>query len=262
MKRLATALLLCLTALPLSARAVQVTYNGVPLKLGEVPLYENTTFVPLRSTLQALLPHAEITWENGSAVASWDGNTLVACPDAAQLTYNQEVIPLSQAVRLENGRTLVPIRALCELLDISVEWYAGTQVAAMSTRSEPLYREDELYWLSRIISAESQGEPWTGKLAVGYVVLNRVKHTDFPDTVYGVIFDDRWGGQFAPVRNGTIYSDPTKESVRAAAACLSESAENPVGDSLYFLAPSLTSNHWTMKNREYITTIGVHWFYQ
>lgn len=262
MKRLATALLLCLTALPFSAHAVQVTYNGAPLELGEVPLYESTTFVPLRGTLQALLPHAEITWENGSAVARWDENTLVARPDEAQLTYNQEVIPLSQPVRLENGRTLVPIRPLCALLDVSVEWYGGTQVAALSTLSQPLYREDELYWLSRIISAESQGEPWTGKLAVGYVVLNRVKHAEFPDTVYGVIFDSRWGGQFAPVRNGTVYSAPTEESVRAAAACLSESADNPIGDSLYFLAPSLTSNHWTMDHREYITTIGNHWFYQ
>lgn len=262
MKRLATALLLCLSALPLSTHAVQLTLNGAPLEVGEVRLYEGTTFVPLRGTLQALLPQAEITWEDGAAIARWEENTLIARPDEAQLTYNDEIIPLAQSVRLENGRTLVPVRALCALLDVSVDWYAGTQVAALSTLSEPLYREDELYWLSRIISAESQGEPWTGKLAVGYVVLNRVAHTDFPDTVYGVIFDSRWGGQFAPVRNGTVYSDPTEESVRAAAACLSGSAENPVGDSLYFIAPALTSNHWTMENRAYITTIGVHWFYE
>ncbi|UQT50756.1 cell wall hydrolase [Flavonifractor plautii] len=43
---------------------------------------------------------------------------------------------------------------------------------------------------------------------------------DFPDTIYGVIFDDRWGGQFTPVRNGTIYQEPTEQSIQAAKLCL------------------------------------------
>ena len=95
---------------------------------------------------------------------------------------------------------------------------------------------------------------------MGNVVLNRVRSTEFPDTIYGVIFDDRWGGQFEPVRNGTVYHTPTEESVRAAVACLN--GEHTVGDSLYFLAPALTDNHWTMENRDYVTTIGAHWFYR
>ena len=95
---------------------------------------------------------------------------------------------------------------------------------------------------------------------MGNVVLNRVKSPDFPDTIYGVIFDDRWGGQFEPVRNGTVYDEPTAESVEAARLCLE--GVNTAGDSLYFLAPHLTDNHWTMENRTYVTTIGCHWFYQ
>lgn len=75
------------------------------------------------------------------------------------------------------------------------------------------YNADDLYWLARIISAESRGESLDGKIAVGNVVLNRVASSDFPDTIYGVIFDDRWGGQFEPVRNGTIYQTPTEDSV-------------------------------------------------
>ena len=80
---------------------------------------------------------------------------------------------------------------------------------------------DDLYWLSRIISAESRGEPLEGQIAVGNVVLNRVASADFPDTIYGVIFDDRWGGQFTPVRNGTIYQVPSARSVEAAGLSLS-----------------------------------------
>ena len=94
---------------------------------------------------------------------------------------------------------------------------------------------------------------------MGNVVLNRVDSPEFPNTIYGVIFDDRWGGQFEPVRNGTVYQEPTQESILAAKLCLEGAVA--VEDALYFLAPTLASNFWTMEDRPYITTIGVHWFY-
>lgn len=262
MKRLLTMLLLFLLTLPLPSWAAQLTLDGALLDTGSVPIYDGATYVPLRTVVQALRPQAQILWEDGKATALWDDHVLTAQPGDDFLFYNGQKIALGLPVRLEEGRTLVPVRPLCTLFNVRVEWHAGTQVAALHSKEVLPYREDELYWLSRIISAESQGESWEGKLAVGHVVLNRVRHSEFPDTIYGVIFDDRWGGQFEPVRNGTIYLDPTEESVRAAIACLSQSCENPVGDSLYFLAPSLPNNHWTMENRDYVTTIGTHWFYR
>ena len=114
--------------------------------------------------------------------------------------------------------------------------------------------------MARIISAESRGEPLLGKLAVGTVVLNRVASDEFPDSIYDVIFDNQWGIQFQPVANGTIYNEPTEESMLAAKLCLD--GARVAGDSLYFLAPELTDNHWIMENREYVTTIGCHWFYR
>ena len=122
------------------------------------------------------------------------------------------------------------------------------------------YSADDLYWMAKIISAESRGEPLAGKIAVGTVVLNRVASPEFPDSIYGVIFDQKWGVQFQPVANGTIYHEPTDESILAAKMVLD--GARIAGDSLYFLAPSLTNNHWIMENREYVTTIGVHWFYR
>jgi len=62
------------------------------------------------------------------------------------------------------------------------------------------------------------------------------------------------------VANGTIYNEPTEESVLAAKMVLE--GARVTGDSLYFLAPDLTTNHWIMENREYVTTIGTHWFYR
>ena len=106
----------------------------------------------------------------------------------------------------------MPVRVLAEALGATVDWNPATGVVSVngggSATTQPDYnREDKLYWLSRIISAESRGEPLEGQIAVGNVVLNRVDSPDFPDTIYGVIFDDRWGGQFTPVRNGTIYQE-------------------------------------------------------
>jgi N-acetylmuramoyl-L-alanine amidase len=179
------------------------------------------------------------------------------------MTVNDRVIYLPYGVHLVNGSVLVPVRAFAEALGNRVDWSQTDGVTVTPGDGDPNgvpYTEDELYWMSRIISAESRGEPLLGKLAVGTVVLNRVASPEFPNTIYGVIFDRKWGVQFTPVANGTIYDEPTAESVLAAKMVLEGArvAEN----SLYFLAPDLTDDHWIMKNREYVTTIGAHWFYR
>lgn len=260
MKRQLAALLLGASLLTAPVQAASLTLDGAPLDAGETPIYKNTTFVSLRNLIQKLSPASSVWWENGQAMVQTDQLSLTARPGEDTLVCNGQRVELSQSVRLEEGRTLVPIRPLAGLLGLEVTWIPETGEVALTTSGDTADPYDELYWLSRIISAESQGECWEGKLAVGNVVLNRVKSPDFPDTIYGVIFDERWGGQFEPVRNGTIYNDPTPESVRAAQACLE--GATVLKDGLYFLAPHLTENHWIMENRGYITTIGVHWFYQ
>ena len=258
-RRPLAALLLGAALLTLPAQAVTVTMKGVPMELGTTPLYYDTTYVPIRGTVQAVFPEAEILWVSGRAIVQYGETTIAAIPGESFLLRNGEPVDCGGPIRLEEGRVLVPLRPLAGLLGLRVTWYEETQVADL-TDFWTVYTQDDLYWLAHIISAESQGEPWEGKIAVGNVVLNRVKSPDFPDTIYGVIFDDRWGGQFEPVRNGTVYWEPTQESIQAALACL-EGAD-AVGDCLYFLAPALTDNHWTMENREFVTTIGAHWFYR
>ena len=67
------------------------------------------------------------------------------------------------------------------------------------------YDAGELYWLSRIICAESGAESMSGQIAVGNVILNRVRSGSFPNTVEGVIFDRKDAVQFEPVSNGRVY---------------------------------------------------------
>ena len=121
------------------------------------------------------------------------------------------------------------------------------------------YPAEDLYWLSRIISAESRGEPLLGQIAVGNVILNRVESSQYPDTVEGVVFDTKYGVQFQPVSNGTIYDAPASSSLVAAKLCLE--GTDVVGESLYFFSPALSAGRWIVSNATYYTTIGGHQFY-
>ena len=98
-----------------------------------------------------------------------------------------------------------------------------------------------------------------GKIAVANVVLNRVKSKDYPNTIYGVIFDRNHGVQFTPVLDGSIYLTPLGDSVIAAKRALE--GENPIGNCLFFLNPQTAESKWILNNRPYFTTIDNHAFY-
>ena len=123
------------------------------------------------------------------------------------------------------------------------------------------YTSGDLYWLARIIEAEAGAEPYQGKVAVGNVILNRVKSKDFPNTIYNVIFE-YFGNipQFSPVQEGTIYNTPSKESINAAKDAIN--GYKPVGDATYFFNPNKAAGSWIVKNKSYVSTIGGHAFYR
>lgn len=256
---------LTVATLTLPSAALSLNVDGLDRTVeAKATLIENTTYVSLRSVVSMLDPSTQVAWENGAASVTTEKLVLTARPGDGYFRVNGQLVYIGSEVKLINGSTMVPIRALASAMGGTVDWEQSTETAILTTGTgtqEPTsYSYDDLYWLSRIISAESRGEPLEGKIAVGTVVLNRVVSDEFPNTIKEVIFDSRWGGQFEPVRNGTIYNEPTEESVQAAKMCLE--GARAAGNSLYFLAPDLTSNHWIMENRIYVTTIGCHWFYQ
>jgi N-acetylmuramoyl-L-alanine amidase len=135
-------------------------------------------------------------------------------------------------------------------------WGSGRDYCA---HADDVYVSDELYWLSRIISAEAGGEPFLGQIAVGNVIINRMNHPSYPNTIYGVIFDRKYGTQFTPAANGTVYRTPTESAVRAAKVCLEGYS---VSDGiLFFYAPKYVSYTWIAQNRPYAFTIAGHKFY-
>ena len=262
MKRTLSALLALLTALLLirpaaaAARTVPVTVDDALLR-ETCYLESGSTLVPLRGLL-GLLGGWTVSWQSGQAVAVSGSRAIRARPGASSFTVNGVSYP--GAVSLRNGRTYLPLRPLCEALGLSVQWDGDLGGAAVRSGRARSYDTEDLYWLSRVISAESRGESLEGQIAVGNVVLNRVNSGQFPNTVKEVVFDRKYGVQFEPVSNGTIYDRPTDSAVLAAKLCLEGAA--PVGDSLYFYAPALSAGTWISSSRAYYGTIGCHKFYE
>lgn len=125
--------------------------------------------------------------------------------------------------------------------------------------ADSFYAPDQVFWLARIIHAESSGEPLLGQIAVGNVVLNRVRSPLYPSTIYGVIFDRKFGVQFSPVLDGTVYNTPSYSSVLAAKICLEGFTLSDTA--LFFLRPSHSTSTWIPENRPFAFTVGRHDFY-
>ena len=242
------------------AEAVDVNLDGTVISR-RAELVEGSAYIPLRDLLGAL-GEWEIVWDNESRAASAEGPIFSMTLSAGSSEAQVEGYPLDLGhPPLLRGETLfVPLRPTANLCGASVTWNGGGRPITMEIpETSGTYSGEDLYWLSRIISAESQGEPLLGQLAVGTVVLNRAAHPDFPDTIRGVIFDDAYAIQFEPVENGTIYSEPAPSSILAARMVLN--GTRAAGECLYFYNPALSDDTWIASHRAYFTTIGSHRFF-
>jgi len=255
-RALCAALAAAALALPSQAgRAVNVQVDG-GLLTARSYVKQGVTYVPLRTLLDAF-GGWEVWWNHNSGTAEASGSArLTADPAAGTVTVNGT--HHTGRVTVENGRTYVPLRLVAEALGGRAEWDGYLDGAAVTSPGAE-YDAADLYWLARIICAESGAEPMEGQIAVGNVVLNRVASREFPDTIPGVIFDRVDAVQFEPVENGTVYDSPAESSVEAAMRVLD--GEEAVEDVMYFYAPALSRGVWINANRTYSTTIGCHRFY-
>ena len=116
------------------------------------------------------------------------------------------------------------------------------------------YSNSDVTLLAKLIAAEARGENYTGQVAVGAVVLNRVSHPSFPDTIAGVIYQK---GAFSCVNDSNWSVSPDSTSLKAARDCIN--GWDPSGGAIYYYNPSKTSNSF-MYSRPVITVIGNHKF--
>ncbi|ANW98537.1 peptidoglycan-binding protein [Thermoclostridium stercorarium subsp. thermolacticum DSM 2910] len=114
--------------------------------------------------------------------------------------------------------------------------------AASANNSAISYTQSDLDLLARLITAEANNQPYKAKVAVGAVVINRVKDSRFPNTIRGVIYEKSYGYyQFTPVQNGMINKPASQEALKAAYDALN--GVDPTNGALYFFDKTAT-NKW------------------
>jgi N-acetylmuramoyl-L-alanine amidase len=123
-----------------------------------------------------------------------------------------------------------------------------------SSVSSSSYTNSDVRLLAKLIAAEARGESYKGQVAVGAVVLNRVAHSSFPDSISGVIYQK---GAFSCVNDSNWSVAPNAESLKAAQDCIN--GWDPSGGAIYYYNPAKTSNAF-MHSRPVITVIGRHTF--
>lgn len=127
-------------------------------------------------------------------------------------------------------------------------------LAAMGISNTNAYNSADYELLARIISAEARGESYIGQVAVGAVVLNRIEHPSFPDTLSGVVYQN---GAFSCLYDGQFYKPISDSAYSAARDALN--GLDPSGGAIYYYNPAVATNKWIF-SRPVITTIGRHVF--
>ena len=242
-----------------------LTVDGQPVSTDVAKTYRgDTTYVALVPMSKCLDSTILSKWDAGTRTATVHNDKLVlkATVGNLYLTVNNRYFYAPEGIQIENGQVMVPLSALVKAFDGSLTWNGSTGITAVTRGSgaakfgEQYYNADDLFWLSRVIYTESGNQPLEGKMAVGNVVMNRVKHPSFPSTIEGVLAQKN---QFTTYWSGHIgRSSPNAESVIAAKLVLDGGVVEEVKNALYF---DSAASSWASRNRTCVAVIGGHRFY-
>lgn len=223
-------------------------------------------YIPFRAAA-SLISGSTYSYDSSTRTSTMRAGGLeIVAGDGCYVTYANGRVLFSSTpnVIMSDGRIYIPASVFAKAVGMS---YTATDSRIDLTgqyspilSGDRFYRSDEVFWLARIIHAESRGEPLIGQIAVGNVVLNRVKSNYYPNTIYGVIFDRKYGVQFSPILDGSIYNTPGYSATLAAKICLE--GYNLSEGSFFFLNTALATSSWIPRTREYAFTIGNHDFYK
>lgn len=115
-------------------------------------------------------------------------------------------------------------------------------------------KDGDLYLLARVVYGEARGEPYKGQVAVAAVVLNRVKSSEFPNSISGVVYQS---GAFDAVKDGQVNLSPDETAIKAATDAMN--GWDPTNGCLYYYNPATSTNKW-MLSLPVTLSIGRHNF--
>ena len=166
--------------------------------------------------------------------------------------YGSQTLEAVKYFQRKNGLTVDGIAGTKTLQAMGI--YNSTSNSGSSSNSSSSTNSNDLNLLSRLVYGEARGEPYTGQVAVAAVVLNRVKHSSFPNTIAGVIYQS---GAFDVVADGQINLTPNETAKKAAQDALN--GWDPSNGAIYYFNPSTATNKWIW-SRPMTVTIGKHRF--
>ncbi len=149
------------------------------------------------------------------------------------------------------------VRAFQKKNGLTVDGKAGPKTLAamgISAGNAASTGGGDIALLARLISAEARGEPYNGQVAVGAVVLNRMKHPSFPNTMAGVIYQP---GAFSCLSDGQFNQPVAESSYRAARDAMN--GWDPSGGAIYYFNPATATSKWIW-SRPLLVVIGKHRF--
>ena len=158
------------------------------------------------------------------------------------------------------SRTLAAVKAFQKKNGLTVDGIAGPNtlramgISTSSSSSSSSVSQSDLNLLARMISAEARGEPYVGQVAVGAVILNRVRHPSFPNTISGVLYQN---GAFSALYDGQFNEAVADSAYNAARDALN--GWDPTGGCIYYYNPKTATNQW-IRTLPIVTTIGNHVF--
>ncbi len=166
--------------------------------------------------------------------------------------YGSGTLAAVKKFQKKNGLTVDGIAGKRTLEAMGI--FNSSTSSSSSSSSSGSTNSSDLNLLSRLVYGEARGEPYSGQVAVAAVVLNRVKHSSFPNTVAGVIYQR---GAFDVVSDGQINMTPNSTAKKAAQDALN--GWDPSYGSIYYFNPSTATNKWIW-SRPHTVTIGKHRF--
>lgn len=157
------------------------------------------------------------------------------------------------------SRTQSAVRSFQKSVGITADGIAGKTTLLYlglggSSSNSTTYSNADVELLAKVISAEARGESYEGQVAVGAVILNRVAHPSFPDSISGVVYQ---AGAFSCVNDSNWYQPVASSAKKAATDALN--GWDPTGGAIYYFNASKTSDSF-MHSRPVLTVIGNHKF--
>ncbi len=244
-------------------RILLVNGQPVPKSVGRMTV-GGETYVSIKAMAQQLDPSIAVEWNTDNRTVTLTTETLSLSAQTGKLYMkaNGRYLYMPEGVQLIDGVMMVSLDALAKAFDATTGWDAENGTFTVTTGSgailpgEQFYDENDLFWLSRVIFAESGNQILEGKMAVGNVVMNRVNHSIWPDTIRGVIAQKN---QFSTWRGGALANrTPNAESVIAAKLVLDGGVVEEIKDAYFFDA---FCNSWALRNKTVLAVIGGHRFY-